>query len=633
MQIGWNFPSNNYGLLTGIGEAGIETFKGAPYSSLAREICQNSLDARLNEENPVIVEFEKIYIHTNEIPGFNELKDAINRCKVFWEKQGNKKTVDFFIKALKVINSDKVCVLRISDFNTTGLTGSDKEYNTPWQNLVKSSGVSDKGGSAGGSFGIGKSAPFACSELRTIFYSTFDKTGLKATQGVARLVSFEDKNKEVTQGTGYYGKKEKNTALSSVLGIDKNFDRNNKTGTDVYILGFIDDDEWEKEIVKSILDGFLISIYEEKLVIKVGNYGITKETLPFLIDTFKEEAKLAYNYYQVLTSDESIKINTDFSGLGEMELYVLMKANLHRKVLISRSNGMKIFDKANISSTIHFAGLLILKGEKINQYFREMETPQHNAWEPDRHYEPKRAKKIRADLFKYIKDAILEIGRSNVSDEIDADGVGEYLPDDIATTDLNNQLEKNETISDKTKGIQIKVLDKTDVPKGLSKIEGNRADEEIDVYGDLSDEIIDSGDTGYKPIGKPNETTGGRGSKTSANKNEDSENFIKKYVEVGISTIRLILIDEIENKYKLTLVPEKSAESGYVELKLAGEQSNISAKIKAAYLNDDTNNKLKCNNGKIFINNMKIKEKITLSFILDYTDNCSMEVNLYGYTI
>lgn len=50
MQIGWNFPSNNYGQLTGIGEAGIETFKGAPYSSLAREICQNSLDVN----NPVM---------------------------------------------------------------------------------------------------------------------------------------------------------------------------------------------------------------------------------------------------------------------------------------------------------------------------------------------------------------------------------------------------------------------------------------------------------------------------------------------------------------------------------------------------------------------------------------------------
>ena len=40
MSIDWNFPSNNFGTVSGIGEAGIETFKGLPYRSLAREICE-----------------------------------------------------------------------------------------------------------------------------------------------------------------------------------------------------------------------------------------------------------------------------------------------------------------------------------------------------------------------------------------------------------------------------------------------------------------------------------------------------------------------------------------------------------------------------------------------------------------
>ena len=30
MSIDWNFPGNNFGTLSGIGEAGIETFKGSP---------------------------------------------------------------------------------------------------------------------------------------------------------------------------------------------------------------------------------------------------------------------------------------------------------------------------------------------------------------------------------------------------------------------------------------------------------------------------------------------------------------------------------------------------------------------------------------------------------------------------
>ena len=38
MSIDWNFPGNNFGTLSGIGEAGIETFKGSPCRSLARDM-------------------------------------------------------------------------------------------------------------------------------------------------------------------------------------------------------------------------------------------------------------------------------------------------------------------------------------------------------------------------------------------------------------------------------------------------------------------------------------------------------------------------------------------------------------------------------------------------------------------
>lgn len=89
----WNFPSNNYGEVNGIGEAGIETFKGSPYESLAREICQNSLDARAYSEKPVIVEFSESEICFRDIPDFQKLNQALELCRVFWKKQNNKKTL------------------------------------------------------------------------------------------------------------------------------------------------------------------------------------------------------------------------------------------------------------------------------------------------------------------------------------------------------------------------------------------------------------------------------------------------------------------------------------------------------------------------------------------------------------
>ena len=60
---------------------------------------------------------------------------------------------------MTICNSETIRVLRISDYNTTGLLGSDKIKNSPCQDLVKSSGVLNKSGELGGSFGIGKSNP------------------------------------------------------------------------------------------------------------------------------------------------------------------------------------------------------------------------------------------------------------------------------------------------------------------------------------------------------------------------------------------------------------------------------------------------------------------------------------------
>ncbi len=167
-----NICKKNNGSIIEIGEAGVETFKGSPLDTLAREICQNSLDAKLNNEFPVTVEFEEFKLSIRQLNSSHELVDAFNKSIDFWNRLDDKKTVEFFKNALKIMEEDEISVLRVSDFNTTGLTGSNQEYGTAWYNLVKSSGVSDKGGASGGSYGIGKSAPYVCSKLRTIYYST-----------------------------------------------------------------------------------------------------------------------------------------------------------------------------------------------------------------------------------------------------------------------------------------------------------------------------------------------------------------------------------------------------------------------------------------------------------------------------
>jgi hypothetical protein len=369
----------------------------------------------------------------------------------YWNDGNNQKTTRFFDKAIDVFNQDFIDVLRISDFNTTGLTGSDKDYNSAWQNLVKSSGVSNKGGTSGGSFGIGKSAPFACSDLRTVFYSTIDNQGLKAFQGIARLVSFKKKkfigDDPTTTGIGYYGVKEKNSAIRECISITNDFTRKD-VGTDVFILGFSKKSDWKDEIIISVLDDFLYSVYNNKLIVKVDGI-ISKDTLKFTVTQYADKASKAYNYYLVLNDESTKHINYHMDKVGTIDLYVLIKPNLHRQVMMCRTNGMKVYDQKSISANIHFAGICILNDDGINQYFREMENPQHNAWKPERHSQPSDAKKRKKELTKYIKDQVLSIGRITTVDEMDAEGAGEYLAD-IAFQDTNNQ-DNAESVSSKTK--------------------------------------------------------------------------------------------------------------------------------------------------------------------------------------
>ena len=153
-MIKWRFPSNDHGENKGINDTGVATFRGTPLKSLAREICQNSLDAARNKT--VIVEFNMFSIPTTSLPGSDVLIDVFDRCREFWSIQKGSATKDFFENAANKISNPTCSILRISDFNTSGLLGSKEEINTDWTNLTKSSGASDKKGTAGGSYGIGK---------------------------------------------------------------------------------------------------------------------------------------------------------------------------------------------------------------------------------------------------------------------------------------------------------------------------------------------------------------------------------------------------------------------------------------------------------------------------------------------
>lgn len=140
----WYFPSNGGGAISGLADAGLETFNGKKNSSLAREICQNSLDAAADLNNPVIVNFTLKKINPEQIPAYTEYKKVLRECRNYWAH--NLTAKNFFDNAITKIETP--CnVLIVSDENTTGLANSfNPNFFEGWNSLIKISG---------GNFGIG----------------------------------------------------------------------------------------------------------------------------------------------------------------------------------------------------------------------------------------------------------------------------------------------------------------------------------------------------------------------------------------------------------------------------------------------------------------------------------------------
>lgn len=624
----WRFPLNDYGQRIGVSDSGIETFRGTPVKSLAREICQNSVDARRSKDKPVTVVFQTFSLHDKQIPGFSELKKDIERAKQFWvDDQGNKTAEKFFNKAFKMMDSEMVPCLRISDYNTTGLTGSEELYNSSWNNLIKSQGSSDKGGVSGGSFGIGKFATFTLSALRTVFYSTYDIDKVSAFQGVARLTTFRNASGKETQGIGFYGLP-KNRPVPHQLMLEPGTKprSGDDFGTDIYIIGFQESHDWEEDIIKSVLDGFLYAVMHDILVVKVNSITVDKNSLPDLMNQFKNSfAEYADNYYQVMTDAEKGEtpvFEKDIEGLGNARLALTIDPGLHRKVAMIRGTGMKIMDQGRISSSIPFAGVLYVEGEKLNQFLREMENPQHTKWEAARAEGHKnKAERVKKALLDFIRNSLNELKKTEDADTINPD-TGSMLsfhddPDE-------KEQEDQEGISDAVRTVDLKVREfktaQTDNPDSESSLLSE--DEEGE-----DENSTESSGTGAQKKGdsSSHEQKGEKNGSGTGPNPEPRPAVPRKPIPFRM---RSICLDRMQGKYRLIIIPQADAADASIDLYLSAETNRYKANLVKAEENDAK--PLTVNDNVIEHLDLQKGSPLSVTIWLKNKDYCSLEGAIYG---
>lgn len=615
----WNFPSNNYGEEKGINDSGVATFRGTPLISLAREICQNSLDAA--RDKTVRIDFNAFRIKKENLPGHDILQNVFVRCKDFWRMQKSKTTQDFFDKAIKMISEDEISVLRISDFSTTGLLGSREERNTDWTNLTKSSGVSDKHSAAGGSFGIGKYAPFACSDFSTVFYSTYDQEDYKASQGVSRLVTFKGDDGVPTSGVGYYGN-EKNTPVLDQLNFDETFSRvDGEYGTDIFVVGYkFHNDQWADDIVISVLDGFFGAIWREKLIVNVGNIEISKATLESLIEEYSDQLTgYVTNYYEVLKSKKTHWITEDFMGLGDIKLGLLFpEQEMHRKVAMIRKTGMKILDRDRLSGYINFAGVMFIDGENLNKELRQIENPEHNAWQPERSPNVQRSEEIVKSLNAFIRDKIEKITEDVATDAMDPFGLGALLPDE-AEEDCP-KTEKEEDLKDEIVKIEKKVIER----KQRKEKKNGEKEKEEKIEPILGEEDVDwchNGEPNPIPFPDPKPSTPVDYIPTD----EKTTPILEK---LTLSKCIFIEKNKDNGEYYILLQADELSPDSIVEITLSGETQSFEAPLLSA--KDLKGNSFAIEDNKILGICIQKDTSIRLIIKIDYTEYCALEVACYA---
>ena len=456
-EIGLKFLPNEGGEAEGLSDAGIETFRENPFAAAARETGQNSRDARDNTDKPVKLTFDVLELKSEKFPSIKEYREAAELCLKKSSATKNEKGTGFFRNACKTLNAENIEVLRISDFNTKGVRGPCEE-GMPFHTLAKTDGISVKEDvGSGGSFGIGKNATFALSDIQTVFISTLytDESGNSQflCMGKTQFISHTGNDGKEKRRKGYWGKPEGYMPLDNPRDIPEWLLRN-KQGTSIFSICMRDNrTDWRYEMAAAILMNFFCAIERQEMEFEIDDASIriNRGTLQALFnDTQVNEAvnqlnervafDTARNLHACLIDEQTITESLEIEDLGTVHMHMLMRDGLGYTIGIIR-NGMYItdtlsyFDEPFKRFPLHrdFAVIIEPAGKSESEWFKRLENPRHDSLSAERITDPKlraRGQKIFEKLAKKIRSRIRALAKSQPLDTLELDELNDFFVSD-----------------------------------------------------------------------------------------------------------------------------------------------------------------------------------------------------------
>lgn len=472
------FLENTARKTQGLTGSHIEQFRDNPYRSCARETGQNSNDARpdwLDEDaEPVRLEYDLHAIPRSDVPFADELQEVFKACldqsRAKYEDRkedpDKKPEVQFFSRGLETLQREEIAILEIADYNTTGLTGPFSDEYSVFNSLVKADGDNNKrNADSGGSFGIGKNAAFAVSDLQTVIYSTLttDEEGAEifGCQARLQLISHEMEGRK-NAAEGYWGE-EDYYAIENPAGLPDWLVRKQR-GTSIFSVGFRSHEHWAELMLLSAITNFLIAIMRGQMEFGIdrGRFNVNRSTLgAYLHDTRLEaiaqdagqgEALTrTRDLHACLTSGTVVRRTLRTGSQEGARLHILVSEDLnHPRTVLFIRNGMYITDNlgefnfplSRFPGTRPFLAVVEPTDDEAGRAFSEllkrMENPEHNNFSPQRIRDDAERRKIKSwikQLHKDIRAQIADAAKATESDATSLDELARFFNGDPESTE------------------------------------------------------------------------------------------------------------------------------------------------------------------------------------------------------
>lgn len=441
-KYGFYFEKAGLGATQGAIAPAEQFFEGtAAEESLAREFGQNSLDAVADIGEPVRMKFELRRMATEDVPAIDGLREHLRSVVAATERaQGN----DRMVKALATAEGDELMVLRVSDFGTKGLGGSEsiRDNTSALSALTRGAGVSANDGTRGGSFGIGSAVGPLSSDLSTVFYSSLPLGQHQVVfAGHARLATHKDEDGVLRNGDGFFTDLTQTDDFRYLRTLDAfgPFEPRVEVGTDIHIMGYrkAEEDPGLEHIRAAFIEHFMVAIHRGRLIVEgeteVGSWRLDAASLP---DEVRGVGEAEAFYRAVL---DPAPIEWEHPELGALALRVNIDDSLPKSLhtVTMRRPLMKIDTFRFTSIPVRYAAVLECVGAEGNKILRDLEPPQHDKWDGGRR--PGGAALV-SQLKKWVREGIRSKVAAEVGETVEVKGLARYLPADGLTVRTRKDL-------------------------------------------------------------------------------------------------------------------------------------------------------------------------------------------------